>query len=71
MDGQPPVLNARQKSVLEDLVDVAERVMKLNPRSLEKMKDHVNEMGTDSDGGAPVDDLVVAMIDAARTAKER
>lgn len=71
MDEEEAALNKRQKSVLEDLVSAAERAMKLNSKSLEQMKDHVNEMGTGSDGGARVDDLVVAIIDATRDIKER
>ncbi len=71
VDEEVLVLNRRQKSVLEDLVKATERATKLNLKSLERMKDHVNELGTDSAGGSRIDHLVIALIDRVRESKEQ
>lgn len=53
------------KKLLQEVIDVAAKLHKLQPQDLQTMLDHVQDNGTDHDDGLPVDTLTEAMLEAA------
>ena len=64
--GRNDQLTARQRKVLDTLVAVVGRLLKLNDASLRRMRDYVMEHGTDHEDGSRVDALVTEVLELAR-----
>lgn len=58
-------LTERQCKVLDKVISLSASLLKLNASSLDKMIEHVQELGTDHEAGSSVDNLTVEILQTA------